>query len=89
MNPGLGAHSEPAVPVQNQAHLYDHPASHSEVPVKPRVPDAPSVGFHTNLHHAHLPPLRAALHLGKRRAVTASLALPPGLVNWQGLGRAC
>lgn len=63
------------MPVPNQAHLYDHPPGHSEVTVKPGVPDATSVSLHSNLHHAHLPPLRATLHLGKSRV---SLPVPQG-----------
>jgi len=79
---------EPTTPVPNPPHLYDHPPGHGEVTVKPGVPDAPSVGLHADLHRAHLTPLRAALHLGESRDVTADTAKTQELGNWWGLGRA-
>lgn len=75
-------HSYRTVHALNQTHLYDHPPGHSEVAVKPGVPDASSIGLHANLHYAHLSPLRATLHLGNSRGVTAGTMKCWGPGSW-------
>lgn len=82
-------HSYPTMHALNQTHLYDHPPGHGEVTVEPGVPDAPSIGLHTDLHYAHLSPLRATLHLGNGRGVTAGTIQCWGTGSWWEPGSSC